>query len=109
MATKSLDVIRKHLVRALDWEDAHVGFDAAVRKVPAALRAKRPRGFPHSPWELLERLRLAQRDRLDFCVNPDYVEGKFPDDYWPESARPQGDGRPQRALSAPRGRFPNPL
>jgi len=88
MSAEALDAVRKILARALDWEDAHVGFDAAVRNVPAALRGKRPRGFPHSPWELLEHLRLAQRDLLDFCVNPRYVEGTFPDDYWPRSARP---------------------
>ncbi len=88
MARSSIDAFRKHLARALDWEDAHVGFDAAVRDLPAALRGKRPKGFPHSPWELLEHLRLAQRDLLDFCVNPDYVAGRFPDDYWPKSPRP---------------------
>jgi hypothetical protein len=88
MARSSLDVFRKHLAGALDWEDAHVGFDTAVRGLPAALRGRRPRGFPHSPWELLEHLRLAQRDLLDFCLNPDYVAGRFPDDYWPGSPRP---------------------
>jgi hypothetical protein len=92
MATTSLDAVRKHLAAALDWEAAHAGFDAAVRGVPAALRGKRPRGFPHSPWELLEHLRLAQRDLLDFCVNPDYAEGKWPDDYWPKRRRPPRAG-----------------
>ncbi len=100
MAGTSLDVFRKHLARALDWEDAHVGFDAAVRNLPAALRGKRPRGFPHSPWELLEHLRLAQRDLLDFCVNPDYAEGKFPDDYWPKGARPPKAGSWARSVAA---------
>ena len=88
MATNSTEAFRKHVAKALDWEDAHVGFDAAVKGLPAALHGMRPKGFPHSPWELLEHLRLAQRDLLDFCVNPDYVAGKFPDDYWPKSPRP---------------------
>ena len=100
MAMSSLDAVRKNLAQALDWEDAHVGFDAAVRNVPAALRGKRPRGFPHSPWELLEHLRLAQRDLLDFCLNPDYVERKFPDDYWPKSARPPKAGSWAESVAA---------
>ena len=83
-----IESIRRHLVRALDWQDAHVGFDAAVKGLPAKLRGTRPKGFPHSPWELLEHLRLAQRDLLDFCRNPDYVAGNFPDDYWPKSPKP---------------------
>jgi uncharacterized damage-inducible protein DinB len=88
MTTNSTDALREHLARALDWEDAHVGFDAAVKGLPAALRGRRPKGFPHSPWELVEHVRLAQRDLLDFCLNPGYVAGKFPDDYWPKSPRP---------------------
>jgi len=88
MRGKRAGAIRHHLARALDWEDAHVGFDEAVKGLAAALRGRRPKGFPHSPWELLEHLRLAQRDILDFCRNPRYVEGRFPDDYWPRSPRP---------------------
>jgi uncharacterized damage-inducible protein DinB len=90
VTTNASDPVRKLLARALEWEDAHVGFDEAVKGLPAALRGKRPRGFPHSPWELLEHLRLAQLDILDFCVNPRYVVGRFPDDYWPKSAQPPG-------------------
>ncbi|MGE5347103.1 MAG: DinB family protein [Acidithiobacillales bacterium] len=86
--TGSSDAVRKQLARALDWEDAHIGFDEAVKGLPPGVRGRRPRGFPHSPWELLEHLRLAQWDLLDFCVNPDYVAGRFPDDYWPKGPRP---------------------
>ena len=79
--------IRDHLVRALDWEDAHVGFDKAVDGIPPDKRGLRPNGFEHSPWQLLEHLRLAQDDILDFCVNPKYVHNMtWPDDYWPTSA-----------------------
>ena len=100
MSAETLDAVRKILARALDWEDAHVGFDAAVRSLPASLQGKRPRGFPHSPWELLEHLRLAQRDLLDFCVNPDYVEGRFPDDYWPKGPRPPKVGSWAKSVAA---------
>jgi hypothetical protein len=82
------DRLREHLSRALSWESAHLSFEDAVKGLPAPLRGKRPKGFTHSPWELLEHIRLAQRDLLDFCRNPDYVEGDWPHAYWPESPAP---------------------
>jgi uncharacterized damage-inducible protein DinB len=75
---------RDHLVRLLDWEEAHVGFDKAIDGIPAAARGGRPAGFEHSPWQLLEHMRLAQDDILDFCLNASYEHTmKWPDDYWP--------------------------
>lgn len=81
-------VLRMEVAALLDWEKAHVGFEAAVAGVPAKLRANRPPGLPHSLWELLEHLRRCQWDILDYCVNPKYREGKWPDDYWPDTAEP---------------------
>jgi hypothetical protein len=72
----------------LAWEDAHVGFDAAIADIPEALRGVTPAGLPHSPWQLLEHLRRAQHDILDFCINPQYTELSWPDDYWPAAAPP---------------------
>ena len=81
--------IRDHLARALDWKDAHATFDQAVDGIPAAHRGRRADGFEHSAWQLLEHLRLAQDDLLDFCVNPEYVHTMtWPDDYWPKSPEP---------------------
>jgi hypothetical protein len=79
------DPLRSHLLRALDWGDAHVTFDAAVDDLPARLRAVRPDGLPYSAWELVEHLRLAQLDILEFCRNPSYQEMHWPDDYWPDA------------------------
>jgi uncharacterized damage-inducible protein DinB len=89
MTTAAADPLRAHLMRLLDWEEAHVGFDNAVRDLPVELRGERPAGFERSPWELLEHLRLAQKDLLDFCVNARYEHAlTFPDDYWPPSPEP---------------------
>jgi uncharacterized damage-inducible protein DinB len=86
---ESTDAVREHLVRVLDWEEAHVGFDKAVAGIPADKRGARPAGFEHSPWQLLEHIRLAQDDILDFCVNPKYEHTmKWPDDYWPANPAP---------------------
>jgi uncharacterized damage-inducible protein DinB len=76
-------ILRQHLVRLLDWADAHVGFDRAVEGVPAEARSRRPEGLQYSPWELVEHMRIAQRDILDFCVDPDYTEVEWPAGYWP--------------------------
>ena len=90
--TESLDPLRDHLVRVLDWEEAHVGFEKAVNGIPADTRGARAPGFEHSPWQLLEHIRLAQDDILDFCVNPKYVHSmKWPDDYWPADPAPPDD------------------
>jgi hypothetical protein len=87
----SLDPLRSQLARFLDWDEAHVGFDKAVDGIPADQRGSRVAGFEHTPWQLLEHLRVAQKDLLDFCVNSEYVHAlKWPEDYWPQSPAPPG-------------------
>lgn len=83
--------LREHLRKLLDWEDAHVGFEKAVRGIPPAMRGIVPEGLPHSLWQLVEHLQRAQHDILDFCRNPAYAELTFPDDYWPTPAPPSDD------------------
>ncbi|MBW3655002.1 MAG: DinB family protein [Gemmatimonadetes bacterium] len=84
----SNDSLRSHLGRLLDWQDAHATFDAAVQGIAPEFHGIRPPGLPHSAWELLEHLRITQRDILDFCRDPGYAEPKWPDDYWPPSPTP---------------------
>lgn len=76
------------VARSLSWQDAHAGFEDAVRDFPVDARGRRPADLPHSAWQLLEHLRRAQRDILDFCVATPYVTLDWPDDYWPEEAEP---------------------
>jgi uncharacterized damage-inducible protein DinB len=83
--------VRDHVRKLLAWTDAHAGFEQAVKDVPPAARGRRPDGLPHSAWELLEHIRLAQHDILDFCRNPDYEEREWPADYWPRSPEPPDD------------------
>jgi hypothetical protein len=83
--------LRAQLSKILGWEDAHVGFDAAVAGLAPAMRGAVAKGFPHSPWQLLEHIRRAQLDILDFCRNPSYKELSWPADYWPPSAGPPSD------------------
>jgi uncharacterized damage-inducible protein DinB len=95
------DAVRDHLARLLDWEDAHVGFDKAVSGIPPEARGSRPPGFEHSPWQLLEHLRIAQDDILDFCLNARYEHNlAWPDDYWPTSPAPPDDRAWQHSVQA---------
>lgn len=80
--------LREHLSRVLDWGNAHATFDAAVEGVSAELRGVQPEGLPYSLWQLVEHLRITQRDILDFCRDPAYQERAWPDDYWPASIAP---------------------
>ena len=84
--------IRKHLTNLLHMKGAHLSFEEAVRDFPSELRGIKPQGAPHSAWELLEHLRIAQEDILDFSRNPQYKEKNFPDDYWPPTEAPPNDG-----------------
>ncbi len=78
------------LARSLAWEEAHIALEEAARRIPAARRGTRPRGLPHSPWEILEHVRIAQRDLLDFATRADYRKMEWPRDYWPPSPKPPG-------------------
>ena len=84
----SPDPLRKHLLDLLRMKEAHLDFDAAVAGFPIELRGVKPKGAPHTPWQLLEHLRIAQWDILDFSGNPAYREMKWPDDYWPKTEAP---------------------
>lgn len=80
--------LREQLAKALDWGEAHTDFAKTISGIPPELRGVVPPGLPHSAWQLLEHLRIALHDILDFTVNPDYEEMKWPDDYWPSPAPP---------------------
>jgi hypothetical protein len=92
--------LREQLRRVLSWGDAHAGFDKAVDGFPAHLRGAVVKGFPHSAWQLLEHLRLAQFDILDFSRNPNYHELKWPDDYWPKSPEPPSESAWDESVAA---------
>lgn len=80
---------RAIVASSLDWEQAHAKLENAVKGLTEPLRGQRPAGYPHSPWELLEHIRITQRDLLDFCRDPNYEEKlAWPRDYWPPTPAP---------------------
>jgi hypothetical protein len=92
--------LRQHLLYLLRGGGAHLHAEAAFARLPAAQRGRRPPGAPHSPWELLEHMRIAQWDILDFCRNPDYREREWPSGYWPESQAPPSNAAWEKSLKA---------
>jgi hypothetical protein len=98
--TNATDALRDHVARMLDWHDAHADFDSAVKDVPVARCGTVPAGSPYSIWQLVEHLRLAQHDILDFCVNPQYEEMTWPDDYWPREPAPPSPRAWEESLTA---------
>ena len=72
--------LRQHLLELLAGGSAHAKFEEIVKDLPPELRGKKPANLPHSPWMLLEHLRIAQRDILESL--------KWPEDYWPKTDAP---------------------
>jgi uncharacterized damage-inducible protein DinB len=80
--------LREQLLFLLRGGGAHLDFEMVVAKIPAKLRGVRPPGLNQTAWRLVEHMRIAQWDILDFCRNPRYVELDFPSGYWPSGHSP---------------------
>jgi hypothetical protein len=80
--------LRDHLLYLLKGGGAHAGFDDVVADFPANLRGKKVEGLPYTAWMLLEHMRIAQWDILDFSINPKYKSRNWPAGYWPKSDAP---------------------
>ena len=93
--------LRQQLKALLDGGQAHATFDQAVKDMPAKLQGVVPEGLPYSAWQLLEHMRLAQLDILDFSRNDDgsYRELKWPDEYWPKEPEPPNAHAWQKSLA----------
>ncbi len=83
--------LREDVRHLLGGRGAHVEFKRAVAGLEWALRGKKPRGLPYSPWQQVEHMRICQRDILDYIRDPRYVERTWPDEYWPAAEPPARD------------------
>jgi uncharacterized damage-inducible protein DinB len=91
---------RAIVASSLDWEQAHATLENAVKGLAPSLQGVRPAEYPHSAWELLEHIRITQRDLLDFCQNPDYEEKlAWPGDYWPPTPAPPTAGAWEQTIA----------
>src|SRR4051812_26801840 len=97
-----LDAVRDQLIALLDGGQAHATLKDAVKDFPAELRGVVPDGLPYSAWQLVEHLRIAQKDILDFSAPPSggYQHMGFPEDYWPKEPAPPSAEAWTRSIAA---------
>jgi DinB superfamily len=88
MTTDHEQSLRKHLLELLAGGSAHAKFEDVVKGLPKKLQGVKPANFPHTPWMVLEHLRLAQWDILEFSRNPKHASPKWPEGYWPKTEAP---------------------
>jgi DinB superfamily len=81
-------VLREHVLCLLKGGGAHAKLEDVIKDIPPKLRGEKPSGVPHSPWMLLEHMRLAQWDILEFSRNRQHKSPDWPSGYWPESEAP---------------------
>jgi hypothetical protein len=94
------DPLRQHLLYLLGDGGAHVDFLSAVGNLPAAHRGAKPEGAPHTAWQLLEHLRIAQWDILEFSRNSKHISPEFPEGYWPKGEKPPDEAAWDRSLQS---------
>jgi hypothetical protein len=82
------DALREHLVSLLNGGEAHLDFEKAIANLPMELRGAKPPGLPHTPWRLVEHMRIAQWDILRFSIDPHHTSPDFPAGYWPDVDAP---------------------
>ncbi|MFQ5778240.1 MAG: DinB family protein [Terriglobia bacterium] len=100
MGDENPKALREHVGKLLRWGEAHLTFDAVMADWPVKLRGVKPRGAPHTAWQLLEHLRIAQWDILEFSRNSNHVSPEFPAGYWPKSAVPPSKAAWEKSIKA---------
>jgi DinB superfamily len=96
----SEESLREHVLDLLGGGHAHLDFEKAIAGLPAELRGARPPGLPHTPWRLLEHMRIAQWDILRFSIDPKHISPEFPDGYWPEGDSPPDSDAWEQSIEA---------
>jgi hypothetical protein len=92
--------MREQLLELLQGGGAHLTFDKAVKGLEPRLRGAKPKGQPHTPWRLVEHMRIAQRDILEFCRDARHVSPNWPDDYWPADNAPKSSAQWDRSVKS---------
>jgi hypothetical protein len=82
------DALRQHLLDLLRGRNAHADFDTTVADFPSRLRGVKPAGAPQTGWQLLEHMRIAQWDILEFSRDPKHKSPPWPEGYWPKTEAP---------------------
>ena len=94
------EAVRQRVVTLLKGCGAHADFESAVADFPVAQRGRKPPGASHSGWQLLEHLRIAQWDILEFTRDPEHESPPWPDGYWPKESEPKSEAAWQASVDA---------
>jgi uncharacterized damage-inducible protein DinB len=94
------DPVREHVLGLLRGGHAHLTFDDAVKNFPPSLRGATRKGVSHTAWELLEHMRIAQWDILEFSRNPKHKSPEWPAGYWPTTRKPPGDAAWKKSIAS---------
>ncbi len=94
--------LRQQLAKFIDWHEAHADLAAAVDGFPAELRGRVPEGLPHSAWQLLEHIRIALWDIVEFCRDPHHKSPPWPEGYWPKKPEPPSEEAWEKSVKAVR-------
>jgi hypothetical protein len=97
---KNDKALRDHLLNLLKADSAHADFETAIKDISTALRGQRPKGAAHSPWEVLEHLRITQSDILEFTRDPKHVSPDFPAGYWSSTQAPPNENAWDQSIDA---------
>jgi hypothetical protein len=81
-------ILREHLLFVLKGGGAHAKFEEVIAGFPAKSRGEKVRDFPHTAWMLIEHMRIAQWDILEYSRNRKHVSPEWPSGYWPDAAPP---------------------
>jgi hypothetical protein len=100
MKDDELQALREQLVSVARGTESHIDFDSVVRNFPPPIRGAKPEGAPHSAWELLEHMRIAQSDILEFSRNPEHKSPSWPEGYWPDTDTPSHEGAWDQSVRA---------
>jgi hypothetical protein len=94
------DPVREQIIKLLQGGQAHLTLDDVVKDFPPKLRGVKPEGSPHNAWQLLEHLRIAQWDILEFSRDAKHVSPEWPEGYWPKSEKPPSDAAWKKSIAS---------
>jgi len=94
------EALRQHLLDLLRGRNAHADFDTVLADFPSRLRGVKPPGAPYTGWQLLEHMRIAQWDILEFSQNSKYAPKKWPEEYWPATEAPANEKAWKASMTA---------
>jgi len=94
------DPVREQVLALLKGGNAHVSFDNVFKDFPANLRGVKPNGAPHTAWQLLEHMRIAQWDILEFSRSAKHVSPEWPGGYWPKTEKPPDENAWKKSLAS---------